>query len=140
MTLVTCIEKENGMFFNDRRLSIDRYLIDDIIKTIQGNCLLIMDYSYELFKDKYKNIKIINELPNELEKNDFIFLENIDINQVINKFDKIILYNWNTNYPSDKKLKINSDIWKLNNKTDILGYSHKKIIKEIYFKENNNEK
>ncbi|MDD5793676.1 MAG: ribonuclease Z [Clostridiales bacterium] len=142
MKIIVCIDKNNGMMFNNRRQSQDKILIDDIIKVTKDKKLYMNEYSYNLYKDKkYKNIIVCNDFLNKCSPDDFCLVENSSLVTYENKIDTIIIYNWNRNYPSDFKFDINikDNNWTLIKSENLKGNSHDKITKNIY-RRNNNEK
>ena len=50
MQIIVCVDDNQGMMFNHRRVSKDRVLIEKIIEMARGRRLLVNTYSYELFK------------------------------------------------------------------------------------------
>ena len=50
MIAIVCLDENNGMFFNERRQSKDRYVIRDIVHMVENNTLYINEYSKELFE------------------------------------------------------------------------------------------
>ena len=49
---IICLDQRNGMYFNERRQSRDRYVIRDIVRTTKDGVLHINSYSKELFNEK----------------------------------------------------------------------------------------
>ena len=138
MILIVCVDEKNGMLFNNRRQSKDRNLIEHILKKIDSKKLWITEFSRDLFLIKpCNNIIIDNNLVEKIEKDDYCFIENIDINTIIDKVDKIIVYNWNRHYPADTYLDVSLCNWIKESETNILGFSHDKITEIIYVKEKN---
>ncbi len=77
---IVCLDQKNGMYFNERRQSRDRYVIRDIL-----------DQS---------------------------------------EMEKLIVYRWDKVYPADHRLNLSG--WKLIGTLEFMGYSHDKIVKEVY--------
>ena len=66
-------------------------------------------------------------------KEDYCFVENMPLAEHIESIEKIILYKWNRDYPSDFTLDITIDNeWKLTQTEEFKGSSHDKITEEIY--------
>ena len=59
MIAIVCFDENNGMFFNERRQSKDRYVIRDIVHMVENNTLYINEYSKELFKNTPANIRFL---------------------------------------------------------------------------------
>ncbi len=131
MIAVLCIDDKNGMTLFGRRLSRDRNVIDDFMALSKGNAS-IAPFSSSLF-DKY-NIKIDEYFLENAEKGSYCFVENISIMPYLEKTEKIVLYKWNRQYLSDKKF-VMPDGFVLHESVDFKGYSHERITREIYVKE-----
>ena len=132
MILISCIDKNNGMLFNSRRVSRDRRVIEDILKIVGDNKLCITEFSKELFLN-FNNV-IVRSLIEEDSK--FYFVENMQPSTIESKVEKIILYNWNVDYPADTYFDIDLGEWKLESECEFEGFSHKKITRKIYIRGN----
>lgn len=133
MILIVCVDENNGMLFNERRQSRDKTLIEHIIEMTRNKKLWIKHFSKDVFEEyKLKNLAIDDELLNKAGNDDYCFIEDISLSESINKFDKIIVYNWNRRYPADLYFDIDLTDWVLEGKTDFKGNSHDKITQEIY--------
>lgn len=133
MILIACIDERNGMLFNNRRLSRDRILLNHIIEITKNEKLWITNFSQDLFDNiENKNIIIDNECIKKANKNEYCFIENIDISTFFESVDKVILYNWNRHYPADMYFNVSLDNWVLNFENEFTGSSHEKITEKIY--------
>jgi len=104
MKVIICLDQNMGFSFNGKRQSNDKYVIEDIMQYIEykKSNIYVKPYSLDLFKD-YN----VNSIPNS---NSYHFLEGNDVYNIPNLYDKIdelIVYCWNTIYPSDSKLCLN---------------------------------
>lgn len=133
MILITCVEKNNGMLFNNRRVSRDRKLVEDILKYVGDNEILITDFSEELFMS-YENVRVVNVI--EKQNGKFYFLENVQPSTIENEIEKIVLYSWNVDYPADMYFDINLKKWKLESEYEFEGFSHEKITRKTYIRGN----
>lgn len=131
MILITCVAKNNGILFNNRRVSRDRKVIEDICEVVGDNEIVINDFSEELFM-AYDNVKIVNTFEGEAGK--FCFIEDVQASTIEDKIEKIILYNWNVDYPADTYFDIDLNEWQLESEYEFEGFSHKKITRKIYKK------
>ena len=132
MILIVCIDKNNGMAFNNRRQSQDLKLRERILTITKGSTLLMNNYSMELFGE-HSQIRADEHFLDNAIKDDYCFAENIDITPYEDKINKIILYKWNRAYPSDLKFGISlSGSWELVKTEDFQGNSHENITEEIY--------
>lgn len=129
MILVVCVDDNNGIMFNKRRVSKDALLIERLMEIIGNNKLYVSNYSKDLFNN-YKNV--ITDY-NLLGENDYYFLEDEEIKE--NVFDKIIIYKWNRKYPADTYFEYSLKNYNLISSHDFKGNSHEKITEHIYTKE-----
>lgn len=133
MIAVICIDDNGGMLFNNRRLSRDRILIEDLIKTVNGKRLFIEPFSVVLFKENEKDVIITENSLSRADEDDYCFVENKNIFDYINKVKGLIIYKWNRKYPSDFKFDFRLlSAFKLKEVSEFVGYSHEKITKEVY--------
>lgn len=135
MIVIACIDNDNGMMFNNRRQSQDRILREHILKLTKDSNLYMNSYSYDQFSndDNIQNIIVDEDFLRKASKEDYCFVENLSLSNYLNDIDKIILYKWNRDYPSDFKLDITMDeTWKLIHTEEFKGSSHDKITEETY--------
>ena len=130
MIAILCLDQRNGLYFNERRQSKDRYVIRDIVRNVGDKTLHINKYSEELFEKTNINLKISDDYFDDAKKGDFCFIEN----QIVDLKDteKIVVYRWDKSYPTDYKVSLNR--FKLISTLEFQGYSHDKIVKEVYEK------
>ena len=134
MKLIFCIDKENGLMFNNRRQSQDSALREHILEATKESKLYMSEYSAKQFEDK-SNIIVDDNFMEKAGENDYCFVENTEYS--LDDCNEVILYNWNRLYPSDVTFSedLKSLSYKRKSKTDIVGNSHKKITEEVYVKE-----
>ena len=130
MVLIVCLDLNNGMYFNNRRQSRDREVIKDIAFITKNNNLIMTEYSHKLFENECENIVITDDFKGEYLENDFCFVENEDVQ--LENIKKIIVYRWDKVYPSDYCLNLEG--YHLTSTLEFKGYSHKKIVKEVYLR------
>ena len=80
------------------------------------------------------NLNIDDNFIEKIGKDEYCFVENIPPNILIDKVEKIILYNWNREYPADRYLDIEIDKWIKETEVKIKGSSHEEIIEQIYIR------
>lgn len=114
MTIIITLDNANGISFNNRRQSRDAALI----QRLTDMKVNIEEYSKSLFPDYYSG------------DSDYYFIENR--NPDLSKAEKIIVYRWNRDYPSD--IKVDLSAWKRVSESNFKGKSHEKITEEIYEK------
>ncbi len=130
MVLIVCLDLNNGMYFNNRRQSRDREVIKDIAFITKNNNLIMTEYSHKLFENECENIVITDDFEGQYLENDFCFVENEDVQ--LENIKKIIVYRWDKVYPSDYCL--NLEVYHLTSTLEFKGYSHEKIVKEVYLR------
>ena len=114
------------MFFNKRRQSRDKILIDNMLEFCKGEKLYTNDYSSALFPEN--SVVICKDFENI--ENGFVFAENTIPNE--ENIEEIIVYKWNRVYPADTFFNISLDGWSLVETVDFIGSSHEKITRERY--------
>ena len=120
-----------GLLFNNRRVSRDKLLIEDVIKETKDRTLYINEFSTDLFED---NIIIDDEFLIKAKEDEYCFVENVLLKSYEDKIQSLIVYKWNRDYPSDFKLDIDISMWKLIRQEEFSGNSHLVITKEEYIK------
>lgn len=135
MILIVCIDENNGMLFNNRRQSRDKILLSRILEIAKDEKLWITKFSRDMFDIiENKNIIIDDKCIDNAAENDYCFIENVDISTIIEKVNKIILYNWNRNYPADKYFNISLENWVISSEDEFTGSSHERITEKIYIR------
>lgn len=134
MIVILCLDDKNGMMFNNRRQSKDKFVIQDILKLVDGKKLFISSYSESLFQGLESKLIIDNNFLNNAAEEDYCFIENNNLKDFSEKIEKIIVYKWNRIYPSDLKLEITIQDWNLIGRFEFVGNSHDKITREVYVK------
>lgn len=132
MKVIICIDDNKGMLFNNRRQSRDAKVLEDIVSLT--NEVWIDSFSEKLFEGA--NVKI-NVDPMFLDKagtSEFCFVENQKLLPYVDDIEQLIVYKWNRSYPSDFKLDLDLNSWKLVEAVDFAGTSHDTITREIYCK------
>ena len=131
MNIIVCVDKNNGMMFNNRRQSQDRVLVSKIIEITSDARLLMSEYSAQMFSE-YTDVISNNNFLSQAQSGDFCFIEDVEI--PTENIENIYIFNWNRDYPADKyftlDLKLNG--FKRTKKEEFAGYSHKKITLEVF--------
>ena len=123
------VDKNFGMLFNKRRQSKDSVLIEDIVKKVQASngSLWLSDYSKELFEGKDIPMKNILELNNNAEEEDFLFIEDVDVENFTEEVE-FHIYKWDKVYPADKKFEFPlPSSYEIKEETTFVGSSHENI-------------
>lgn len=132
MILVVCLDERKGMLFNNRRLSRDRLLIEDLLKHKGDAPLYIAPFSKALFA-KYPGAVIEAEDPlTAAGADDYVFNEHLDASPHLDRITSVIIYYWNRHYPSDMTFNLDMSSFHLSSTTEFVGSSHEKITKEVW--------
>ena len=131
--VAVCVDDKQGMLFFGKRQSRDRVLIEELIEYAEGKKILINSFSKLLFPND-DTVKVCETPLAEAQCGDICFIENLPLMPFIDKIGTLIIYRWNRNYPTDKKLDVNvaANGFKLVSIKEFAGSSHDKITKEIY--------
>ena len=130
LNIIVCVDKDNGMLFNNRRLSKDKILCEKILEITSSSKLLMNEYTKSLFENS-ENIIVDNNFLQNANLGDFCFIENIDINEY-NQIEQVYIFNWNRKYPADRFFNLNLSNFKKIKTENFAGNSHEKITLEIY--------
>lgn len=134
MIIITVVDDDYGLLFNNRRVSKDRVLREKIKEITKGSKLFMNEYSYGQFsEDEFNNIVVDEDFLNKAGDEDFCFVENVDIKPYLQEIRGIILFRWNRIYPSD--FRFPREILEDFNREEICefaGSSHDKISQDNY--------
>ncbi len=130
MNIIVCVDKDNGILFNNRRLSKDKIVSEKILEITASSKLLMNEYTKSLFENS-ENIIVDNDFLQNANSGDFCFIENSDINEY-DKIEQVYIFNWNRKYPADRFFNFNLSNFKKVNTENFAGNSHEKITLEIY--------
>lgn len=132
MKIIVCVDKSNGMLFNNRRQSQDSVLREKIFSIIGEKKLFLNEYTAKQFENKDK-LNICDNFLLKADSDDFCFIENVSV--PIEMVNEVYLFQWNRNYPADFYFTydLKTDFKKIKTE-DFAGSSHKKITLEVYKK------
>lgn len=137
VNIIVCFENSYGMMFNNRRVSRDSVVINDIISCIGTGKLYMNPYSATLFDDEDIELCVNENFLDMAGENDFCFIENKKLIDYKPDIFRVITYSWNRDYPSDMKCDIINyidDSFDCVAVEDFEGSSHSKVTKKIYIK------
>jgi hypothetical protein len=130
MTLIVCLDQNDGILFNNRRQTLDFELLKIVEKSFSD--IHISDFSQKYFS----NIRCtVSENPFlSAVDNSAVFHECGEALPYLDKIDKIVIYRWAKVYPADTYFDIcpTESGFKLSGKIKFSTEVHKDIIKEIY--------
>ena len=134
MKIIVCLDDGLGMTFNNRRQSRDRRVIEDILCMTEGSALYIAPFSQKLFSETERDLTVDFDMLKNACDGEYCFVENIAVEPYISRAEELIIYRWNRRYPSDMRFCADpiKEGLALVSTTELEGYSHEKITKEIY--------
>lgn len=132
MELIVCVDDKGGMLFNNRRLSRDVCVCEQVVQMVGNSRLLMNTYSAKLFENKA--VIVLDDPIEKAMSEDYIFVENMDLNGILHRFTKVTLFKWNRIYPSDLLFPMDElqSQFKLTFTKDFPGNSHEMITMEVY--------
>lgn len=135
MIIMAAIDNAGGMLFNHRRVSMDRVLREKIVEISGGSVLRMDGYSARQFREGLPPNAVVSEtFLDEAGDGDFCFVEDRETAAYRDKIEKICLFKWNRDYPSDFKFDIcpEQEGMRLAETEDFPGYSHDDITMEVW--------
>lgn len=139
MHIIVCVDDNNGIMFNNRRVSFDKKVTQRIIEITQHKRLWVSHYTLKLFEKaslKNTNLFISNSFfsKSKANKNDYVFVEDI-LPESLEDCEEVIIFRWNRKYPSDVKFDFDlSDSFELVSSKKIKGFSHIEVTEEHFAK------
>lgn len=137
MKVVVVLDNSNGLMFNNRRQSQDKFLRKHIRQLTEGKKLLMNTYSFQQFQEDTPDICVDEDFLNIASAEDYCFVEDSKFILKLEEISHIYIYRWNRAYPAD--VKLNTDFlkhgWILNYESDFAGNSHEKITMEEWIRE-----
>jgi len=131
MKIIVCLDDKNGMLFNKRRQSSDRLLRERVLHITAGARLWMNAYSAKQFADA--SVLVDEHFLLKAKEGDYCFVEDVDATEFLDIAETVIVYRWNTVYPSDTWFPAAFFDGKAPQKVfEFIGNSHKRITEEIY--------
>lgn len=130
MILHICVENSMGMSFNRRRVSRDSVVISRIAENAGDSAIFMNERSAMLFEGK--NVNLCADFLEKAGEGQHVFAETDDVSPFSSKIEKIYLYKWNRDYPSDLKLTLDLSKYRLESSEEYPGSSHELITEEVY--------
>lgn len=134
MTVAVCVDNSGGMLFNGRRLSRDRVMIEDLLSLAGSVPVRAAPFSAALFSKAAERAEICRDFLSAAGDGAFCFVENVPLAGYMDRVEKLIIYRWNRDYPSDVKLDVQPEEYglRLAESLEFAGSSHDKITREVY--------
>ena len=131
MKAIICTDSDSGITFNGRRVSQDIQQRKDLLNLIGDQPLYMNEKTMKLYCE-HPQSRLSNDLARRDQ--DVCLFETDEINQLQDKIDVLILYNWNRRYPYDSKLELDLSKYEVEEQAEFGGKSHEKITRTIYVK------
>ena len=128
ITVAICLDDRGGMLFFGRRQSRDRVLISELVDSVDKK-IYINSFSKLLFEPHADKVVICDNPLLECPDGGIVFVEDLPLQPYLADISKIILYKWNKLYPSDKRIDIDFDDFRVVSEKIFVGSSHEKISK-----------
>ena len=133
MKIIVCLEENNGISFNGRRLSADRMLCHRIQQITKDSKLWLHPRSQQLFDLTCAHICVDTDYCSKAQIGEYVFFENSEVNMFASSAEEILVFRWNRRYPFDMQF---SQVYlqgrELVFQEDFPGNSHEKITTEVY--------
>ena len=132
---IVCVDDRYGIAFNHRRQSRDRILYADVLKLCGTGGLWLPPYSRELFSATApEQLRVDEAFLDRAGAGEYCFAECSPLMPYAQRMEGMVLYRWNRCYPADRYLDLRPEkmAWKLLERVDFAGSSHKKITREVY--------
>lgn len=134
ITAVICLDDDGGVSFNKRRQSSDRLLVDELIRSTDGD-IYISEYSLPLFSEHSDRVRVCTSPLDDCPDGGVCFVERTDPTPWLVDVGTLVIYRWNRRYPRDISFKTeNARGFTLSGASEFVGNSHKLITKEVYRK------
>ena len=132
MIAAVCLDENNGMCFNHRRLSRDAAQQADLLAWCADRPLWMSPDSARLF-DSTANLRISDDFLNRAGPGEVCFVEDRSLTPVLEQLEALVVYRWNRVYPADRHLDVSlEEKFILHEQTDFPGKSHPRITRQIY--------
>lgn len=133
MNIIVCLDDQYGMMFNARRQSRDRILCEKLLEIVADHKLWVSKYTAQLFP-AMDGICISENLFSDAGENDYCFVEDAEIEALLSKAHRVIMFCWNRVYPADVFFPVDilENCFTRVKREDFPGSSHKTITMEEY--------
>ena len=99
------------MLFNGRRLSRDRLLIEDMLALAGDATVRAAPFSDVLFTGWPGRVKISGDFLEAAGEGEVCFVENSALAEYMDRVERLVIYRWNRDYPSDTRLDVRPEDW-----------------------------
>lgn len=134
MNLMVCLDNSYGLSFFGRRQSMDSALRRRAMELTEGKQLYLDAYSAEQFSDFSGSIQVVEDPAGQVPQDGWYFLELSDPEALLQNVQRLAVFCWNRDYPSDKRFPL-AHLRKnavLLFREEFPGSSHESITLEVY--------
>ena len=134
MTIAVCVDNRGGMLFNGRRLSRDRGLVADLLALAGDAPVRAAPFSAALFDGEGERVTVSGDFLDAAGAGDVCFVENAAAAPYMDRVERLVIYRWNRDYPSDTRFDVQPEEYglRLAESRDFAGSSHGNITREVY--------
>ena len=140
MKIIIAVGLRGEMLFNNRRVSRDEYIIDDMM-ALTGGKLTAKQYSAKLFL-RYPEVRISDAAVSSLKESEWCFIEDESLGQLLPLATSLVVYNFGRTYPSELKFDtVPTEIGFIEiSRKKFAGHSHDEITRTVYERATSNSK
>lgn len=128
ITVAICLDDKGGMTIFGKRQSRDRVLISELCDSVDG-IIYISEFSKALFAPHEDRYRVSDDPLTECPDGGVCFIEDLALMPHLSEIETLLLYKWNRVYPSDKRIDIPLDGFRVIEEHEFTGSSHDKITK-----------
>ena len=135
MTVAVATDPRGGMLFLGRRVSRDREIIADLA-TLTDRPILCHPFSEKYLRTTPLAFRADEECLEHAEAEDVCFVESLPLAPHKERIDRLIVYDFGETYPFDFALDLDPQTagLRLAEEREIVGHSHKTIIRKVYIR------
>lgn len=126
MTVILCLDDNNGMRFNHRRQSRDRevtaHMLTDGVQFVPPSAVSLFPPDTVQAVEEWERIS----------DDGVCYVEQPPLAPMASRIHRLIVYRWNRVYPADEVLDLDLRHWTLRDQAEFPGHSHPKITREVY--------
>ena len=130
MVVLVALDEAGGMAFHGRRQSRDREVLARVLQMAAGHVLWMAPKSAPLFPNAA--VRTDADFLCKAGPGDFCWVEDRPLLPWAGKIETLVCFRWNRRYPGDVFLDLPLENWRLAERTEFPGFSHKTITQEVY--------